>query len=233
MPLMRTLLRRQVLQGDLVADPESVFEKETTPEEFAALVRQQGASGARAIQTVVDAPSPAVRMWDRITQDWTQPYPQNAPGSNPRGRVAMNGIQAKLATVVSRCSACQNNALYEKGTRLHIEETVNRGKAHAQPGVQMEGHLVNDEMRHFCTGCTYAARPSRALGHIAKCIEEGRRHEGATPITMRRYSLQPELPALVVATGHADAEASPQERSDRQGRRRRRRSRNRCGNGTS
>ncbi len=245
MPLGKTLRRRIILRGN-ASDVETVYEDEVSQGEYEKLVQ----AGDKPVQQVQDEPSASGRLWDRVSQDWTMPLAQNMRGTSTRGQGAVDSIQVYLGKIVSKCSACTDVGLYQKGTKTHIGQVIKSGKEHEQPGVTLESQFINGEMRKFCTACIYSGRPERASGHIQERIDNGRRHVGATASDIKRFSLQPE-PLVTSAVEHEGgimprlskgsimpsittngvAEAT-QERSVRRGRRRRHRTRKGSGHGS-
>ena len=227
MGLGKTLRRRAILRGN-VSDVETQYEEEVSPDKYREMVEAQARSGSQAIQQVQDEPSPAVRLWDRVSQDWTMPFAQNM-GVREKG--GADSIQVYLSKVVSKCSACTDVSLYSKGTKAHIGAVVKSGADHE--GAELQGQIVQGEVRNFCTACVYAGRPGRASGHVQERIDNGKRHRGASPADIKRFSMQPEplVTSEAPTSANGVAEAT-QERSARRGRRRRHRARNGSGHGS-
>lgn len=235
MPIGKTLRRRIILRGN-VSDAETIYEDEVSHADYAELVE----AGDKPVQQVQDDPSPSGRLWDRVSQDWTMPLPQNMRGPAKKGQGAMDGLQVYLGKIVSKCSACTDVNLYEKGTRGHIKQVIKSGEEHGLPGIELAAQIVEGEMRQFCTACIYSGRPGRAARHIQGRIENGRRHVGATATDIKRFSLQPEPLVTLEASAPLIGEVSSvngvaeatQERSARRGRRRRHRARKGNGHGS-
>ena len=164
----------------ILVDPNSTAERRISTEEYAALVERDGRGFRRN-----DDEEVKLKLWDTITEDWGKPVP------------GYMGLPLMLRMLTNRCSDCTwttNTANAQQDFQQHVQ-SIRSGyethrKAVAMPTITSSGTAIR------CSGCsaTYMST-GRCQMHIDAIQRQGGGHEKAHMLLVKRYALEPSVPA--------------------------------------
>lgn len=198
-------------------DVESGTAQVVSEERFAV----EFAKNERAFEDA-STPGQKRKIWDNVNHWWTPSFP-------------IDQIPMNLGMIIAKCSVheCVYTS-HDIGGKVgmvetHIEQTKRSAEIHKDAVIQnmeREGEIIP-----YCSACRkqFRARPHLANEHVAREIEDGKKHKDATKITIRRFTEGPPVPVAVAKIPEASQE--DQSESPRPRRRRRPRKRGKRDNG--
>ena len=172
--------------------------------------------GGTAVFDVAEEPN-RLRLWDCITETWSQPFERGA------------ALGHYLRKVVFRCSACRETNPYEEGIRSHVGAVERKHAEHRTARMEQVG-ASDGQILLRCTGCdapltNRKQQGQKHLDSIASAYEAHRSAGIVDVVLMQQYSLSPSAagPEQVVDTIHLNGTVPELDGEDRSGAKRPRR----------